>query len=115
MFANMSNYQLDDLPFSDIALSYSEASRLRRCSVYRIPEKTNDRLLCYGFASQETACTGGSSMPKPNGYIRITPRGLAYLDYRRRENRRHLIPQLLSLLAVLAAFASLLVDVMQAI
>lgn len=51
-------------------------------------------------------------MPKPNGYIRITPRGLAYLDYRRRENRRHLFPQLLSLLAVLVAFASLLVDML---
>lgn len=115
MFPNMSNYQLDYLPFSDIALSCSEAIRLRRSANHRVPERSNDCLVYYGFASQETACTGGSTMPKPNGYIRITPRGMAYLDYRRRENRRHLIPQLLSLLAVLVSFASLLVDVVQAI
>ena len=102
---------LKDLPFSDIALSVTDALRLRRCAGRRIPELENDRLLCYGFAKQVTACTGGSTMPKPNGYISITPRGLAYLDYSRRETRRYLMPQLLSLLAVAVSFLSLYMDI----
>lgn len=112
MSFDFSKTMLDELPFSDIALDKSEMKRLRRCSKGKILAEDDDLLVCYGFAQHEKSCTGGSTMPKPNGYISITNRGQTYLNYRRLDDRRYFVPQVLSLVAVLASVASLVISVL---
>lgn len=107
-----SHLRLDELPLGDIALCRSDLLRLRRCAKHKIFDQEDDMLLAYGFAQQVKSCTGGSTHPKPNGYISITLRGRAYLDHDRKEKSRYLVPQLLSLLAVAVSLASLALDIL---
>lgn len=104
---------LPDAPFSDIALCSRDIWRLRACCNHPIMAENHDALLRFGLARHLTDGQTPGGMPIRSDRIEATDRGRACLDYHRRDRRRFVMPQALSLLAVVVSFLALALNVIQ--